>query len=136
MVRHISFLCKIVFICSTLLFLGCHEHKNKDLRAIKPKMSYSVENLISTLRTSKKYDKDGVIAVSGTVHEVNTINKRITIILKGNAVKNHFVICDMNANQTHLTKTINKGDSILVKGILKGILNDVIMLNCVIVNDQ
>lgn len=136
MVRNFSFLYTIVFSCSTLVFIGCQGRANEDLSAIEPSMVYDAKNLISVLQSNEEYESDGVIAVSGTVHEMNNMNKRITILLKGATDEERFVICDMNSSQASALKTIKKGDSILVKGLLKGILKDVIMLNCVIVKDQ
>lgn len=133
--RNLPYWCTIVFILSILL-LGCQGHISEDLSSIEPKMLYSADNLISTLQSEKKHNRESVIAVSGTVYEINTINKRITILLKGNEAQETFVICDMNSNQNSSIKTIKKGDSILIKGLLKGILKDVIMLNCVILKNQ
>lgn len=133
--RNLPYWCTIVFILSILL-LGCQGHISEDLSSIEPKMLYSADNLISTLQSEKKHNRESVIAVSGTVNEINTINKRITILLKGNEAQETFVICDMNSNQNSSIKTIKKGDSILIKGLLKGILKDVIMLNCVILKNQ
>jgi len=136
MVRNLSFLYLLVFGCSIVLVVGCQQGTNQDISSIEPEMSYSAENLIVTLQSKKEYDSETVIAVSGIVHEVNAINKRITILLKGNTAEENFVICDMNSNQTNAIKTIRKGDSIVIKGLLKGILKDVIMLNCIIVKSQ
>jgi hypothetical protein len=36
----------------------------------------------------------------------------------------------------HETKTIKSGDSIVIKGLLKGVLTDVIMLNCVVIKTK
>ena len=133
--RNLPYWCTIVFILSILL-LGCQGHISEDLSSVEPKMLYSADNLISTLQSEKKHNRESVIAVSGTVYEINTINKRITILLKGNEAQETFVICDMNSNQNSSIKTIKKGDSILIKGLLKGILKDVIMLNCIILKNQ
>ncbi|MDT0607770.1 OB-fold protein [Croceitalea rosinachiae] len=136
MVRFSSFLFAIVFIFSIFLFVGCGGRINEDLSSVEPTKRYSAENLISTLQSNKEYNSEEVIAVSGIVYEVNSINKRITILLAGDTLKERFVICDMNTSQISIIKTIRKGDSILIKGLLKGILKDVIMLNCVIEKDQ
>ena len=136
MVKNSSFSYMIFFVFSALFCLGCQRLTNEDLSSIEPKKLYSTENLISTLQSNTEYDSEEVIAVTGIVHEINTINKRITILLKADKAQEHFVICDMNSSQANTIKTIKKGDSILIKGLLKGILKDVILLNCVIVKDK
>ncbi|GMN05004.1 hypothetical protein MTsPCn5_03920 [Croceitalea sp. MTPC5] len=136
MIRHFSFLYRIVFGCFALSVISCKYATNQDISAIAPKMSYDAGNLIATLQTTKEYDSETVIAVTGIVHEVNTINNRVTILLKGNDEQENYIICDMDSNQTHKIKTIQKGDSLVIKGLLKGMLKDVIMLNCIIVKSE
>ncbi len=136
MLRNLSLFFVIVFGFIIVSFVGCQDGTDEDLSAIEPKMFYSAENLISTLQSKNQYESDIVIAVSGIVHEINTMNKRTTILLNGNVAQETYIICDMNSNQTSTIETTKKGDSILIKGLLKGKLKDVIMLNCVITKDH
>ena len=133
--KKVSYWCVIIFIFSTLL-LGCQRNISEDLSSVEIEIQYSADSLISTLQSEKKHNLEAVIAVSGTVYEVNTINKRVTILLKGNETQETFVICDMNTNHSSSIKTIKKGDSVLIKGLLKGLLKDVIMLNCIIIKNE
>ncbi len=131
--RSARFSYALVFTIAMLCFLACNDPLNGDLTAVPATKVYTVEQLISESSASKTIDGEPVIAVKGTVHEINNVNDRYTILLKGNAVGETYVICDMNTNQINTTKAVKSGDSILVKGLLKGILKDVIMLNCVVI---
>ncbi len=126
----------LIFMLISQCFLGCNDPLNGDLTSVKPSSVYTVAQLISESRSAKTTDGEHVIAVKGTVHEVNTVNGRHTILLKGDTADETFVICDMNTNQSTTTQAVKSGDSILVKGLLKGILKDVIMLNCVVVKTE
>lgn len=73
-----------------------------------------------------------VVMVEGVIQDVNYLNNRTTIILHGKGENQRLVICDMQDNQKLKIKSLNLGDKVSVKGILKGSLNDIILLNCVI----
>jgi len=75
---------------------------------------------------------ESVVMVEGVVQDVNYLNNRSTIILKGKENNQRLVICDMQDNQKLKIKSLNLGDKVSVKGILKGSLRDIILLNCVI----
>jgi len=70
-----------------------------------------------------------VIEVTGKIKEISFLNDRITIILTNNN-KTFGVICDMNPNQKEKIKKLSNNQKITVKGICKGYLKDVILLDC------
>lgn len=70
-----------------------------------------------------------VILIEGIVEDINDLNHRNTVILKGKDTK-RFVICDMQKSEN--LALLNVGDTVTIKGILKGTLKDVILLNCII----
>jgi len=78
---------------------------------------------------SNKLYAGKIIEVIGIVEETTTLNNRNTIILASE--HNSFgVICDINPNFTTEFNQIRKNQKIQVKGICKGFLKDVILLNC------
>ncbi|MFT5735689.1 MAG: hypothetical protein ACI9SG_000019 [Maribacter sp.] len=129
-----SFVFAIIIVC----IYGCNTIINGDLTNVKPTKLFTVEQLIleSKSQLNKETEKDIVLEVNGIVHEVNYLNDRYTIFLKGKITDETYVICDMNTNQINTTKAIKSGDSIVIKGLFKGVLKDVIMLNCVVVNTK
>jgi|TARA_B110000902_G_scaffold263039_1_gene341268 hypothetical protein len=70
-----------------------------------------------------------IIEVTGFIKEISFINNRNTIILNSNN-ETFGVICDLNKNQEDKIKQLKEDQKIRVKGICKGFLKDVILLNC------
>lgn len=76
-----------------------------------------------------------IIDVKGTIKEINYLNDRSTILLSSD-YKNDYVICDMNPEQVKKMKDLRVGQKISVRGICKGFLKDVILLNCILINQK
>jgi len=77
--------------------------------------------------------KNKVVEVTGKVKSVNFTNNKPNIILYSN-YNNHNVICEMQiANTTKINKELTS-KTITLKGICKGFLEDVIILNCTVLN--
>jgi hypothetical protein len=76
-----------------------------------------------------------VIEITGIVKEVSFLNNRNTLILQGEN-KNSGVICDMNSTQIDATSKITKGQKVTIKGMYKGFLKDVVMLNCILITNN
>lgn len=72
-----------------------------------------------------------IIEITGFVKEITFLNKRNTVILNSNS-DTFGVICDINPNQKEKIKQLKEHQKIKVKGICKGFLKDVILLNCYI----
>lgn len=70
-----------------------------------------------------------IIEVTGYIKEITFLNNRNTIFLNSNT-ETFGVICDVNPNQNEKIKLLKEHQKILVKGICKGFLKDVILLNC------
>lgn len=102
------------------------------------------DNLVKDTKAVKQFDIEAhnhkdlaintdlieqVILIEGIVEDINGLNQRNTVILKGEDTK-RFVICDMQKSEN--LALLNVGDTVTIKGILKGTLKDVILLNCII----
>lgn len=126
------FLC---FLCWTVTssFIGACSTQNK-VQGISPKYTVSSNNLVEEFvrnekKASIKYVNE-VILVYGTIEEVSSLNEKKTILIKANS--NAGIICEMNENQNKFVDSLQKNQSIYLKGICKGYLKDVILLNCFI----
>lgn len=97
------------------------------------------KSLIETfLIDEEKADKtyvNKVIEITGIVKEVSFLNNRNTLILQGDN-DGPGIICDMNPGQLTAITKIRKGERVRVKGICKGFLKDVIILNCILTDQQ
>ncbi|SEK50280.1 tRNA_anti-like [Aquimarina amphilecti] len=77
--------------------------------------------------------KDKVVEVVGIVKEITFLNNRNTIVLQGGN-KNSGVLCDMQSDQFIKVQQLKKGQKVELKGICKGFLKDVVLLNCMLIN--
>ena len=101
---------------------------------VTPVAFYDADGLLRDMKMEKKFPKEQVIYVEGFIKETNTKNGRFNILMKGNTNQNHYIICEMSDSFEKPTLGFSKGDPIAIKGVLKGYLNDVILLNCVLGN--
>ena len=115
-----------------------------DINTINITDAVSFENTKSELllanfkEDEKKADKfytGKVIEITGIVKEVSFLNNRNTLILQGED-KDSGVICDMNSNQIEATLKITEGQKVTIKGMYKGFLKDVVMLNCILITNN
>lgn len=72
-----------------------------------------------------------LIEVTGVIKDISHLNNRFTVILNSNSDR-FGVICDINPNQKEKFNQLQLLHKIKVKGICKGFLKDVILLNCTI----
>lgn len=135
-IKLISFL-SIVGFC-TYFFWYINSSKTTNIIEATTYKDTKSETLVADFETNeKKADllyTGKVIEITGTVKEVSFLNNRNTLILQGKD-NNSGVICDMNNNQLDVFKKISEGEIITIKGICKGFLKDVVMLNCIIITN-
>lgn len=133
----------ILYILITLLLLvnGYYyvipyfTNSNKNLELVAYEASINSNDLIdsyliSEAETNELYSGK-IIEVSGFVKEVTFLNNRNTVILYSQH-KTSGVICDIHPSQIEKVKNLKEHQKIVVKGICKGFLKDVVLLNCYI----
>lgn len=118
-----------IFIFTLLL-------KDKNYNAAsKPKVRIHSNKLMSSYiddeKTAAKFYTDELIEVSGTLKEVSYLNQKTTIILNTDTI-DATIICELNDSEIKKTIGLQKNQEILIKGICKGFLKDLILLNCYI----
>lgn len=70
------------------------------------------------------------VEIEGRIKEINTLNHRNTILLKGKEDASPYAICDMQIGQEKELGLLKENDTIKIKGIFKGYLKDAVFLNC------
>lgn len=129
----------LLFMCVTigLEYLNRPVSVEPDGDVVK---SLNTEDIISHFKDNKKKAQtefvEQVIAVKGTVKNINFLNNRHTITLKSKRYQDHFVICDISPKYKETLKSLKTEDTITLVGVCKGYLIDVIMLNCVPINEN
>jgi len=137
---------KIGFLSTVLLAvvgLGyfCFEYYNASINITKSEtdLYLNSENLVHTFRSNEVFANsiyvEKVIEIEGVIKEIVQQNDRSTIVLQGND-EFSYVLCDMLQKEAEVIKDVKSGQKIHIKGICKGYLNDVIMLNCIVVNQK
>lgn len=124
-----------IIIITMTCFSSCYEDNSDQIvQKTTTTKHFEPEELLEELSLDSIGLKENVVVVSGIIEDINFLNDRSTIILKGREDTNVFVICDMQENQAILIKNLERGESITIRGILKGSLKDIILLNCIINN--
>ena len=127
----ISILILVIILCSLDLIFS-----NKEINSeTKPSVSILSKELMNQyIKDEKKADSaytDKVIEVTGTLKNISFLNKKITIILNSDVEDTNF-ICELNDSEKNKIVNLDKDKTITIKGICKGFLKDIVLLNCCI----
>ncbi len=122
-----------------LLFLAlslnsCGDILRDDISAMESVAQLSADELILALEENEDFHREEILSVKGALVEINTKNDNINFLIKGNTIENHYIICEMNHSFDLRNNDFIPGETIVIKGILKGYLNDAVLLNCVLDN--
>ncbi len=107
----------------------------KNLELVASDVSINTSDLIKSYQNNENKANilynEKIVEVRGFVKEVSFVNNRSTVLLysKDNSSG---VICDVNKSQIKKIKLLKEHQEIIVKGICKGFLKDVVLLNCYI----
>ncbi|WP_188373342.1 OB-fold protein [Winogradskyella haliclonae] len=128
------FILKLLLVVSVGLGLNsCTKNSDKMVSESLDVKQFNVDQIIErNLNFNEDNLIEDIVLVEGVIQDINNLNNRSTIILKGKKDTDRLVICDMQKNQKLAINNLNLGDEISIKGIFKGTLNDVILLNCII----
>jgi Cu/Ag efflux protein CusF len=125
----------IIVILTLMFFLSNIEMKIQTDTPVDHDLSFIGlrDMLLLSEESTKMNIKPGqIIQVSGYVKEVNLLNERITLILKGEQDSSPYMICDFQTDQKDIIHQIKENDKVQVKGVFKGFLKDAIFLNCIL----
>lgn len=134
----------LLILISFLLLFGvyCYSKISKEaaINIKSASISYNLNttDLIANFKDNKKSTNEKftgkIVKIEGKVKEISFLNNTNTVILLGD--ENSGIICDFNQNQTKEIKALTKNQTVIIKGIYKGFLKDVILLNCLLMNDK
>ena len=106
-----------------------------NLEKVSSEISLNSNELVASFITNENKSNEvyggKIIEVTGFVKEISFLNNRNTVLLYTENEKSG-IICDVNKNQLKKVKSLKKHQKIKVKGLCKGFLKDVILLNCYI----
>jgi hypothetical protein len=75
------------------------------------------------------------IEIDGIINEITFRNNKYTLILSEKRY-NTLVLCEMQTDQNQKMEILHVGEKVKIKGVLKGVLMDVIVLNCIILEKE
>lgn len=78
---------------------------------------------------------DKIIEVEGVIKEITYLNKHYSVLLHGQN-NSGYIICDMKPSNEAEVEKLKPGQKVNIKGVCKGYLKDVILLNCILVNSE
>ncbi len=127
--KNIIIIAVIICVC---LALNIVMQSAIDTNKIETEKRFTINELILEHKTETfKQFVEKAIEVEGVIKEITFRNDKYTIIL---SEKNHntLVLCEMQIDQNQKMTKLNVDEKIKIKGVLKGVLMDVIVLNCII----
>lgn len=93
----------------------------------------NIEKTITSPEDLKQFDSyiEKAINIKGILKDIKKHDQKyiLTITSKNKKISS---ICNMQPDQNEIIKTLQIGENITVKGIYKGYLIDMILLNCII----
>lgn len=138
--KNISLLILISFLLISGTYIYFKVSKKASINMVSATTSYTInsDDLVSNFitdetLTNKKFAGE-IIEITGKVKEVSFLNNTNTVIIFGD--ENSGIICDFNNKQTEEIKALTKNQTVTIKGICKGFLKDVILLNCLLITKQ
>ena len=121
----------IITLITIVLILKINKSSQKDKIKNKSDFSFTSNELIKKFKNNQENAKnlysDKIIEVSGKIKEISYLNNKTTVILKSENI-DFGVICELNPLEN--IENLEKNKTIRIKGICKGYLKDVILLNC------
>ncbi|WP_108804179.1 hypothetical protein [Aquimarina sp. Aq107] len=131
------FLLSLLLIAGAYFYIEYYNTSHIDINNASTEISTDSQKLTASFINDENdanlIYKDKIVEVVGVVKEVTFLNDRNTIVLEGDN-KNSSVLCDMQSDQFKMVKNLKKGQKIELKGVCKGFLKDVILLNCMLIN--
>lgn len=129
----------VIIITYSLIFLligGLYlvtKRSYPDTHKLKTFKQFSSQNLIHEY-DSKGYDNfiEKALEINGILKKVHYKNNVYSLYLSYEVGK-CYVICELQADQNHKIPNLKIGDELIIKGILKGKLLDIVLLNCIII---
>ena len=107
----------------------------KNLTNSTPELSLTANHLAEFYKNNEEESNllyaGKILEITGTIKEITFLNDRTTVILNSSS-KSFGVICDIHPNDFNKINKFKINDAVTIKGICKGFLKDVILLNCTI----
>jgi len=113
------------FIIFLTVYLSCNMNTERVLTTVSTdQLVLGIENKDSEIEKFIEHK----LEVSGYLKEIIHENNNYAILLKGTKGRN--VLCQMEQSEVYKLDNLKNNQKITIRGVYKGYLNDVILLNC------
>ncbi|WP_373519224.1 hypothetical protein [Pricia sp.] len=105
----------------------------------RPLIAITIDNISDYFKPNTKIntlEPEQLVEIEGRIKEINTLNGRHTILLKGTLDQSPYIICDMQKGQEKELELLIENDTIRVKGVFKGFLKDAVFLHCIVTHQN
>ena len=120
-------------------YIGVYNTPHVDITHVKPEIEISSDKLLALFQSDESLANatyvEKTIEVEGVIKEITKNNNRYSVLLQSKNDSSH-VICEMVRFKTRELKKLKPGQTVRIKGICKGFLMDVILLNCMLVKEE
>lgn len=127
----------LVCICFLLKYL-IFDQEMEETQEIQTYSFFHANQLLLESK-AKKLNLESLIEkaieIEGEIKEIVYKHNTYSLILKGNDNKS-YILCEMQADQNSKVSKLKQGENVKLKGILKGFLMDIILLNCIILDEE
>ncbi len=132
------FISAVFLVIAYIMYETMLSYQFKNIKHSSPEFTISTSELTNEFNTNEELANkeyiDKVIEVYGKIKKISTLNNRRTIILESKNAIN--IICDLDDTEKTDINTLKINQQLYIKGICKGYLKDVILLNCFIVTHR
>jgi len=119
-------------LISSAVFCFFNKHAMQNTQQQKTYKTYTSKALIDDLKKeSFESLTEKTIEVNGTLKKIHKKNNKHTLYLSDN-INDTYILCELQNNQLHKLPNLKIGHLVKVKGVFKGHLVDLILLNCII----
>lgn len=127
--------CAIILVI-IILFVSKWNEGYPDTRLQDTEITMSSKELLSYLDTEKAEELkpyvDKVIEVSGMLKKVTKLDNTYSLLIN-NGEDETYILCEMQLDENNKIPKLIVDQDVTVKGVFKGVLLDIILLNCIIV---
>lgn len=129
----------LVIVIIIVIALIKYNQPHKDVRRLNPEIEMTSEQLVrefqkdegaATLVYSEK-----IIQVNGIISDIKLSNGNSIISIQNNTSEPS-VICHMQLEENIKTLKLQEGQQVIIKGKCTGFLLDVILVQCVLINNS
>jgi hypothetical protein len=137
-IRNLLILVVILGVVGGLIGLYMYNKKSPDLSKVKADFTFSVTELVNEFNqdenaASAKYI-DKIVEVTGPISSIEVTSDTTMNVTLADEGQMSGINCSFHDIVNPASVGINKGETITVRGICSGMLMDVLLNDCVIVN--